>query len=268
MNSNLVLTMLLTLDIGNTNIAFGVFDQKKDGYEVTPKATWRIASEIGRMSDEYSVMLRNLLLLRGIEPGDIKAVILCSGVPPLTKVFVDLCSIYFGIDPLIVGTGIKTGIRILYDNPRDVGSDRICDAVATLKLYGGPAIIVDFGTATVFDAVSGESDYLGGAIAPGVNVSADALFHNASQLRRVELARPSSAIGKNTVHAMQSGLVLGYADMVKGMISRFDIEMGGGCKVVATGGLADLIEQELEMFDVVNPDLTLVGLCIIYCLNS
>ena len=159
-------------------------------------------------------------------------------------------------------------MKVLYDSPRDVGADRVADAAAALKLYGGPVIIVDFGTATVFDAVSGDAEYIGGAIAPGITVAADALFHSTSQLRRVELERPASAIGRNTIHAMQSGLVLGYADMVKGMVARFDEELGGGCKVVATGGLASLIEQEATVFDAVNPELTLTGLRIIHELNT
>ena len=220
------------------------------------------------MADEYGLMLNSLLPLKGVDPSDMSAVALCSGVPPLTPVFVELCETYLGLTPLVVGAGVKTGIRVLYDNPRDVGADRIVDAVAALKLYGGPAIVVDFGTGTVFDAVTAEGEYLGGAIAPGITVAADALYANASQLRRVELVRPDSAIGRNTVHALQSGLVLGYADMVKGMVARFDKELGGGCKVVATGGLAGLIQKEADIFDAVNLDLTLAGLRIIHELNS
>jgi type III pantothenate kinase len=169
---------------------------------------------------------------------------------------------------MVVGTGVKTGIKVLYDTPRDVGVDRIADAAAALKLYGGPVIVVDFGTGTVFDAISANGEYMGGAIAPGIVVSSDALFHSASQLRRVELVAPSTAIGKNTVHAMQSGLVLGYVEMVKGMVKRFDNELGGGCKIIATGGLAGIIEEQANLFDAVNPDLTLIGLRIIYDLNS
>ena len=167
-----------------------------------------------------------------------------------------------------MGAGVSTGIKVLYDSPRDVGADRIADAAAALTLYGGPAIVVDFGTATVFDAVRANGEYVGGAIAPGVAVAADALFHSASLLRRVELVRPPSAIGRNTVHALQSGLVLGYSDMVKGMVARFDEELGGGSTVVATGGLAGLIESEARVFDHVAPDLTLTGLRIIQERNS
>jgi len=229
--------MLLAVDIGNTNITLGIFSQDD------LQATWRISTDSGRMADEYGLMVSQLLPLKGISPGDVNAAALCSVVPPLTPTFVDLCQSYFDVSPLVVGSGTKTGIRILYDNPRDVGADRIVDAAAALHLYGGPIIIVDLGTATVFDAVTKDGNYLGGALAPGIAIAADALFHSTSQLRRVELVRPPSAIGKNTVHAMQSGLVLGYAEMVRGMVARFDAEMGGGSKVVATGGLATVIES-------------------------
>ena len=260
--------MLLALDIGNTTITFGVFsDGGEDSQRYVPSATWRVATDPGKMPDEYGMFLTNLLPLKGISPGDVSAVALCSVVPPLTAAFVDLSKAYFEITPLVVGAGVRTGIKVLYDSPRDVGADRIVDAAAALKLYGGPVIIVDFGTATVLDAVSAQAEYLGGAIAPGITVAAEALFHSASQLRRVELERPATAIGKNTVHAMQSGLMLGYADMVKGMVARFDAELGGGSKVVATGGLAALMEKEANVFDFVNPDLTLAGLRIIYELN-
>ena len=259
--------MLLTLDIGNTNITLGVFDG--DGPErYVPSATWRLATEPSRMPDEYGLLLTNLLPLRGVAPTDISAISLCSVVPPLTPAFVDVCKGYFNVDPLVVGAGVKTGVKVTYDNPRDVGADRIADAAAASKLYGGPVVIVDFGTATVFDAVSAQNEYVGGAIAPGMTVAADALYHNTSQLRRVELERPASAIGKNNIHALQSGLVLGYAEMVKGMVARFDSEMGGGCKVIATGGLAPLMVKETDVFDALNQDLTLAGLRVIYDLNS
>ena len=260
--------MILALDIGNTNITFGVFREGSDGDPYVPTATWRVATEPGRMADEYGALLNNLLPLRGIAPSDLTAVALCSVVPPLTAAFVELCRTYFSLEPLVVGAGVKTGIKVLYDAPRDVGADRIADAAAALKLYGGPVIIVDFGTGTVFDAVTAEAEYVGGAIAPGITVAADALFHSSSQLRRVELEAPPSAIGGNTIHAVQSGLVFGYAEMVKGMVARFDAELGGGCSVVATGGLAPLIEKQVDIFDAVNQDLTLAGLRLIHELNS
>ena len=254
--------MLLALDIGNTNIVLGVFSGE------SLKATWRISTDAARLPDEYGLMLSQLLPLRAISHEDIDAIALCSVVPPLTPIFLELCQSYFSVTPLVVGTGTRTGIRILYDNPRDVGSDRIADAAAALKLYGGPVIIVDFGTATVFDAISKEGEYLGGAIAPGMSIAADALFHSTAQLRRVELSPPPSAIGKNTTHAMQSGLVLGYAELVKGMVARFDRELGGGAKVVGTGGLAAVIEKEAAIFDAVDPHLTLKGLRLVHELNT
>ena len=254
--------MLLALDIGNTNITLGVFV----GEDL--KATWRIASDPTRMADEYGLMVSQLLNFNGIAANEIDAVVVCSVVPPLTLTFVDMCQTYFGVSALVVGSGAKTGVRVLYDNPRDVGADRIADAAAALQLYGGPVIVVDLGTATVFDAVTKDGDYLGGAIAPGMAIAADALFYSTSQLRRVELSRPPAAIGKNTVHSIQSGVVLGYTDLITGMVARFDRELGGGSKVIATGGLAGIIEKETEIFDAVNPLLTLVGLRIIHEMNA
>ena len=254
--------MLLAVDIGNTNITMGVFDG--DGLA----AKWRIATDASRLADEYALMVNQLLPYRGLSPDGVDAVALCSVVPPLTPTFVELCEANFGLEPLVVGAGTKTGIRVLYDNPRDVGADRIADAAAALHLYGGPAIVVDMGTATVFDAVSENGEYLGGAIAPGLSVASDALFHSTSMLRRVDLAMPPQAIGKNTIHAIQSGLVLGTADMVKGMVARFDRELGGGSKVIGTGGLASLVERVANVFDVVNEDLTLAGLRLIHRMNE
>ncbi|MDA0769431.1 MAG: pantothenate kinase [SAR202 cluster bacterium Casp-Chloro-G4] len=254
--------MLLALDIGNTNITLGIFQ----GDNI--HATWRVATDASKMPDEYGILLNQLLGLKGMDSSNVDAVAVCSVVPPLTPVFLELCRTYFKIEPLVVGAGTKTGIRILYDNPRDVGADRIVDAAAALKMYGGPVIVVDMGTATVFDAVTGDGNYLGGAIAPGMAIAADALFHTTSQLRRVELVSPGVAIGKNTVHAIQSGLVLGYAELVKGMVGRFDRELGGGAKVVATGGLAPVVAQEAGVFDAVDPDLTLTGLRLIHEMNS
>ncbi len=249
--------MLLAIDIGNTNITLGVFDGD------ALSATWRLSTERSKTSDEYSATLMQMLQLRDMAAQHIDAVALCSVVPPLTPTFVDLCKTHFGVEPLVVGAGTKTGIRILYDNPRDVGADRIVDAAAALRLYGGPVIVVDIGTATVFDAVTANGDYLGGAIAPGMVIASDALFSSTSQLRRVELVAPETAIGRNTIHAIQSGVVLGYADLVRGMVARFDAELGGGAKVVATGGLAHILEAEAGVFDDINPDLTLMGLMLI-----
>ena len=253
--------MLLAVDIGNTNITLGVFK----GEDLV--ATWRIATEAGRMPDEYGLVLNQLLPLKGIATKDISDVVVCNVVPPLTPTFVEVFESYLDVTPLVVGTGTKTGIRILYDSPRDVGTDRIVDAAAALRLYGGPAIIVDIGTFTVFDAVTKDGDYIGGAIALGLAEAADALFRRAAQLRRVELKRPPSAIGKNTINAIQSGIVLGHADLITGMVSRFDRELGGDSKVIATGGLATIIEGEIDIFDAVDPNLTLSGLRIVHEMN-
>ena len=253
--------MLLVLDIGNTNVTLGVFEGS------ALKSTWRLATDARRMPDEYGFFMANIMSYRGVQPSDITGACICSVVPPLIPTFEEVCRNYFAVQPLTVSAGVKTGISIQYDSPRDVGTDRVADAVAALKLYGGPVIVVDFGTATVFDAVSADGKYLGGALAPGINLSADALYQSTSQLRRVELVPPATAIGKNTVAAMQSGLIFGYIGLVEGMVARFKNELGPEAKVIATGGLAELMARETTVFDAVNPDLTLLGLRMIYDLN-
>ena len=253
--------MLLVLDIGNTNVTLGVFEGS------ALKSTWRLATDPRRMPDEYGFFMANIMSYRGVQPSDITGACICSVVPPLIPTFEEVCRNYFAVQPLTVSAGVKTGISIQYDSPRDVGTDRVADAVAALKLYGGPVIVVDFGTATVFDAVSADGKYLGGALAPGINLSADALYQSTSQLRRVELVPPATAIGKNTVAAMQSGLIFGYIGLVEGMVARFKNELGPEAKVIATGGLAELMARETTVFDAVNPDLTLLGLRMIYDLN-
>lgn len=254
--------MLLAMDIGNTNITLGVFEG--DNLE----ATWRIDTNTSRMPDEYGLTFTQLLAMRGVCPDQVHDIVLCSVVPPLTPSFVILAHDYFDVSPLVVGTGTKTGMRIQYENPRDVGADRIVAAAAALRLYGGPAIVVDIGTATVFDAVTSKGEYIGGAIAPGLRIAADSLFHSTSMLRSVELTPPPAAIGKNTVNAMQSGLVLGFTDLVRGMVDRFRRELVGEVKVIATGGLAHLIADQVDFFDAVNPNLTLMGLRIVHELNN
>ena len=254
--------MLLAVDIGNTNISLGVFDGDR------LVSTWRIASDRRRMADEYGLLLGSILPLKGVERAQVTAACMCSGVPTLTTTFEEACRVHFGVSPLTVTAGVKTGVSILYDSPRDVGADRIVDAAAAYKTYGGPVIIVDFGTATVFDAVSAAGEYLGGAISPGMDVAAEALFLNTSMLRRVELTPPKTAIGRNTVAALQSGLVLGYVGLVEGMVTRFKEELGPDSRVVATGGLASVVAQRTGVFDDINPDLTLLGLRIIHDLNA
>ena len=253
--------MLLALDIGNTNITLGAFQ----GDDL--RATWRLFTDHHRQPDEYAVLLHQLLPLKGIQAQDIQDVIICSVVPPLTAVFEEVARSHFKVSPIVVGTGTRTGVRILYDTPRDVGADRVVDAVAAYRLYGGPLVVVDFGTATVFDAITADGDYLGGAITPGVTIAAEALNLGTSQLRRVELSPPASVIGKNTVAAIQSGLVFGHVALVEGMVKRFRKELGEEARAIATGGLAELIARETSIFHAVNQDLTLIGLRMVYDMN-
>lgn len=243
-------------------VNLGVFDGE------TLVANLRVSTDARRSSDEYGLMIRDLLALNGVERSTITDVCMCSVVPPLTGIFEEVSETYFHIKPLSITAGVKTGLQISYDNPRDVGADRIVDAVAAINLYGKPVIIVDFGTATVFDAISKDGIYLGGAIAPGINVAAEALFLNTSQLRRVELVAPKSAIGQNTSTALQAGLVLGYAGLVTGLVERFKSELGHEAKVIGTGGLATIISKEADVFDDINQDLTLIGLRMIYNMNQ
>jgi len=254
--------MLLTFDIGNTVVHIGAFDSG------VLRATLRLSTDTRRLADEYGAMMTNLLRLKGIDPERITGACLCSVVPPLTVVLSEVCTSFFGVTPLVVSAGVRTGLRILYDNPRDVGADRIADAVAAIELYGTPLVVVDLGTATVFDAISRDGEYLGGAIAPGINLAADSLFFNTSQLRRVELMAPKSAIGHSTVTSMQSGLVFGYAGLVATMVERFKAEIGHDARVIGTGGLVKVIANETPVFDEINPDLTLVGLRLIYQMNQ
>jgi type III pantothenate kinase len=255
--------VLLALDIGNTNVTIGVFA----GEEIC--ATWRIATDVERLPDEYAVTMLGLLRTENIDPASITEAIMASVVPDLAPIFEQLCRRYFKVEPVVVGTGTRTGIRVLYDNPREVGADRIVDVVAALQLYGPPPlIIVDAGTATVFDAVSAEGDYLGGALAPGIGIASEALFERAAKLYRVELDRPKTAIGKNTVAAIQSGTLWGYVGLIEGMVARFKKELGGSARVIATGGWADLLARETQVFDAVDKNLTLTGLRIIHEMNG
>jgi type III pantothenate kinase len=253
--------MLLAIDIGNTNIAIGVFEDEK------LRATWRLGTDVHKLEDEYASVFLNLLSLKGLAFADIDCAIISSSVPPLVTVFEGLCQRYFEVSPMIVGPGTKTGVRISIDNPREVGADRVVNAAAGHRLYGGPLIVIDFGTATTLDAVSEEGDYLGGAIAPGIGISAEALFEHAAKLPRVELVRPQKAIGRNTVSAMQSGIIFGYVGLIEGIVVRMRKELGGTAKVIATGGLADVICRETDIVDALEPDLTLVGLRLVYELN-
>lgn len=253
--------MLLTIDIGNTNLTLGLYEGDKLG------AHWRLATDHNRMPDEYGLQLLGLLQNAGKTLKDIKGISLASVVPPLTGRVVQACREYLKQEPLVVDAGIKTGIKIRYEDPKAVGADRVCDAVAVMKLYGGPACVVDFGTATTFNAVTKGGEYLGGAITAGINLAAEALYTRAAKLPRIDLQVPPSVIGRNTVHAMQSGLLFGYVSMVEGMVAKFRSELGSDMKVVATGGLAEVVAKETKVIDVIAPWLTLEGLRIIWELN-
>lgn len=253
--------MLLTIDVGNTNLTLGLYEGK------TLARHWRLATDHARMPDEYGLQFLGLLQNAGRTVADLTGIVLASVVPQLTGRVVQACQEYLKQEPLVVDTGVKTGIRIRYEDPRAVGADRVADAVAVIHLYGGPACVIDFGTATTFNAVTREGDYLGGAITAGVYLAAEALYTRAAKLPRMELHRPPSVIGRNTVHAMQSGLLFGYVSMVEGMVARFRSELGSDMKVIATGGLAEVVAKETEVVDVISPWLTLEGLRIIWDLN-
>lgn len=253
--------MLLTIDIGNTNLTLGLYEGDKLG------AHWRLATDHNRMPDEYGLQFLGLLQNAGKTLKDIEGISLASVVPPLTGRVVQACREYLKQEPLVVDAGIKTGIKIRYEDPKAVGADRVCDAVAVMKLYGGPACVVDFGTATTFNAVTKDGEYLGGAITAGINLAAEALYTRAAKLPRIDLQVPPSVIGRNTVHAMQSGLLFGYVSMVEGMVNRFRSELGGDMKVVATGGLAEVVAKETEVINIIAPWLTLEGLRLIWELN-
>jgi type III pantothenate kinase len=253
--------MLLAIGIGNTSIKLGLFDGERLA------ATWYIATDLRRTPDEYTIALFSLLEQGNIKKPDITEAALWCTVPSLIPTFEELLSKHFGISPLVVGAGIKTGVRIRMDNPREVGADRIVNAAAAHTLYPGTTIIVDMGTATTFDTVSKEGDYLGGAIAPGIMMAAESLFTRPAQLYRVQLAAPKKAIGTSTVSAMQSGIIFGYTSLVEGMVERIQRELPEKARVIATGGYAALILKETNIIDTVNPDLSLIGLRIINQLN-
>lgn len=253
--------MLLAIDVGNTNIMLGVFSGEK------VHVCWRIATHRESTEDELGIAIINLLQHSRLELKDITAVAVSSVVPPLMYSLERMSKKYFGLEPLVVGPGMITGLNILIDNPREVGADRIVNAVAGFSLYGGPLIIVDFGTATTFCAISEKGDYLGGAIAPGIGISMEALFEKAAKLPRVELLRPRRVIGKDTISSMQSGIIYGFVGQVDGIVRRMAREFSSAPLVVATGGFAPLIARESETIDKVNPLLTLEGLRIIFNRN-
>jgi type III pantothenate kinase len=254
--------MLLTIDVGNTNLTIGLYEGE------TLANHWRLATDHARMPDEYGLQFQGLLANVGHDPGDLTGIALASVVPPLTGRVIQACREYLKQEPLVVDTGVKTGVRIRYEDPKTVGADRVCDAAAVMKLYGGPACVVDFGTATTFNAITRDGDYLGGAITAGINLAAEALFTHAAKLPRIDLQRPPNVIGRNTPHAMQSGLLFGYVSMVEGMVARFRKELGDDMKVIATGGLAEVVAKETPVIEIIAPWLTLDGLRIIWELNQ
>jgi type III pantothenate kinase len=254
--------MLLAIDIGNTNIVLGVFDNGR------LKGDWRIATSLAKTSDEYGILVLDLFHASRLRVVRVDGIILSSVVPTLTPIFMEMTGSYFNIHPLVVDGAMNTGLVNLYEPPRDVGADRIVNAVAAFERYGGPVIIVDFGTATTFCAVSRKGEYLGGAITPGISISAEALFQRASKLPKVELAKPKSVIGQDTLSSMQSGMVYGYAGLVDAMVRRMKKELGTTAKVVATGGQAQMILSETDTIDEFRPHLTLEGLRSLYGRNS
>lgn len=255
--------MILTLDIGNTNIKTALFE----GMEM--KQYWRISTDRNRTSDEYGMVLMNLLNHNGVDCSAIEGIMMSSVVPQINFTIEHMCRNYFDMEPMKIEPGIKTGINIKYENPRELGGDRIANAVAAYELYGGPCITIDFGTATTFNAISAKGEFLGGAICPGLKLTAEALTERAAKLPRFELARPETVIGRNTVTNMQSGIVYGHIGMVNYIIERLKREMGTpDVKVIATGGLAVLMAGETIAIDVMDGLLTLKGLCLIYEKNA
>lgn len=254
--------MLLVIDVGNTNVVVGVFR----GEELLDH--WRISTIRDRTTDEYGVTIMNLFRFNGLNPEDVEAVIISSVVPPLMPAMERVSLRYFDTEPVIVGPGTKTGMPIKYDNPREVGADRIVNAVSAYEKYGGPLIVIDFGTATTYCVINEKGEYLGGAIAPGIAISAEALFQRAAKLPRIEIRNPGQVICKNTVSSMQSGILFGYVGQVEGIVERMKRDIQGKPRVVATGGLATLIASETDCIDVVEPLLTLKGLRLLYEKNK
>jgi type III pantothenate kinase len=254
--------VLLAIDVGNTNTVLGAFEASSLRHQ------WRVETSQSRTYDEWGILIRQLHASVGLDPARVRAIVISSVVPPLAFALEQMSQRYFGVKPLFVGPGVKTGLPILYDNPREVGADRVVNAVAAFARFKRGLIVVDFGTATTFDAVSPRGEYLGGAIAPGISISMEALFRNASKLPRVEFARPPHVVGKNTVASMQSGIVFGYVGLVDGICERMQVELAFPALVVATGGLAPLVAGLSKAISEVDEHLTLDGLRIIHEMNA
>lgn len=254
--------MLLCIDIGNTNIKLGLFD----GEEM--RCHWRISTDRARLADEYAMLLMNLCSAGGLSFSDINGCAISSVVPLLTQVFLELAQRYLSLEPIILGPGIVTGMKVNTDIPEEVGSDLVMNALGARYLYGSPVIIIGFGTATTFVAVSASGDIEGVAIAPGVATSGDSLFRATSTLPQVALAHPKSSIGKNTINSLQAGFVIGFAGLVEKLVNQMQVELGGNARVVATGGLANLIAAETQVIEVVETNLALIGLRLMYRLNN
>jgi type III pantothenate kinase len=253
--------VIFVFDVGNTNIVLGVYENDELKYH------WRVETNRHKTEDEYGMLVKNLFDHEGLSFKAIDGIIISSVVPPIMFSLERMCQKYFNVTPLVVGPGIKTGLNIKYENPREVGADRIVNAVAGIHEYGGPLIIVDFGTATTYCYINEEKQYMGGAIAPGIGISTEALYSKAAKLPRIEIARPDHIIGKNTVCAMQAGILYGYVGQVEGIVSRMKAQSSTKPTVIATGGLATLISKESNVIDVVDPFLTLKGLRLIYNRN-
>lgn len=254
--------MLLAIDVGNTNTVLGLY--RLDGEKPELAAHWRVTTHRTQTSDEYGVLFVNLFEMNGLKPAEVTHIIVSSVVPPVDSTLRQVCATYFKLEPLFVEPGIKTGMPVLVDNPTELGADRLVNAIAAFERYGGPCIVVDFGTATTFDVISAKGEYLGGAISPGLGISADALFSRAARLGRVDIRRPAKVIGTNTVTHLQSGLYYGYIGLVDGILERMIAELGQPARVIATGGLARQISEDSRYIAEIDDMLTLDGLRILF----
>lgn len=255
--------MLLAIDVGNTNTVLGLYAFEAD-HPTTLAAHWRVTTHRTQTADEYGVLFVNLFQMNGLAPSQVTHIIISSVVPPVDSTLRRVCETYFNIQPLFIEPGIKTGMPVLVDNPTELGADRLVNAIAAIERYGGPCIVVDFGTATTFDVISAKGEYLGGAIAPGLGISADALFSRAARLGRIDIKRPAKVIGTNTVTHLQSGLYFGYIGLVDGILERMIAELGGEPRIVATGGLARQIAGDSRYIRESDDMLTLDGLKILF----